>query len=866
MKKIYGIIILLAVLNLQAAYITNLETTVQQPDGKVLQLFASGDEFYNWLHDENGYTIIQSQTDGYFYYAQSNGDILEPSQHKVLAIDPASIGLKPYLKFSADHIKQRRESMNIPLRDDVRPLSRDLMNNLAIYIRFSDQEEFDEPRAFFEQKFNETDPEAVSLRNYYTEVSYDQLDLVTNHFPESPMDISISYQDEHPRAYFLPYNAATNPQGYQYWEKTEREHQLLADAVNFVADQVPEELNIDRNDDGYVDNVCFIIRGVHSAWADLLWAHRWALWNNNVFINGLQVWDYTFQPENQNTVRVLAHEMFHALGAPDLYHYGFDGLSPAGPWDVMESGFVHMGSHMKMKYGGWIDEIPLITESGLYQLNPLYMEDNSCYRINSPNSTSEFFVLEYRKRDMSTFDRNVPGSGLLIYRINQNFDGNADGPPDEVYVYRKNGTITTNGNIIDAYFTLDEERTEINDLTNPSSFLSSGNSGGLNINSIGVAGETISFYVDMDLTNIPALCDIVFPEKDAILQVEDLLIEIDANDQYGNISSLDLYIDNVLVQEFTSPPYEYLWEMSDTDLGEHSIECVVENDLGLISGDIINISVIDPAFENWFNWYTDEPDYRAWGRGSIPIQVAVDYNLGDIEYYIKKVSLNIEEDPYGSAPIPGEVFCQIVEMDDSGITENVLYDAGSFVTPMDGRYVHDVYSDVTVSGRIAVTMDISSYQNILFDSEGVTGHSWLTEPDRPWVDALSRGVLGAADIGIMLSTDLTDAGEIVIPSGTKLYKNYPNPFNPVTTISFSLSSENLQNTELIIYNVKGQEIISFDHDKLIQLNGEETGNGNLYSVTWNGSDNTGRSVPSGVYFYKLQSGSDRITRKMVLMK
>jgi len=857
MKTIFALIILFFVWNLQAAYIANIETTVNQPDGTELHLYASGDEFYNWLHDENGYTIIQSETDGYYYYAQKSGDLLEPSTHRVFTVDPVNIGLEPYLKLSAEHIQQKRESMSVPHRNDVRPLSRNLLNNLAIYIRFSDQEEFEESRAFFDQKFNDTELGSISLRNYYTEVSYDQLDLITNHFPESPMDISISYQDEHPRSYFLPYNNVTNPDGYQYWERTEREHQLLADAVNFVSDQVSEELNIDQNNDGFVDNVCFIIRGVHSAWADLLWAHRWALYGNNAFINGLQVWDYTFQPENQNTVRVLAHEMFHALGAPDLYHYGFDGLSPAGPWDVMESGFVHMGSHMKMKYGGWIDEIPEITESGLYQLNPLYMEGNNCFRIESPNSTNEFFVVEYRKRDIDTFDRNVPGSGLLVYRINDNLNGNAEGPPDEVYIYRKNGTTTTNGNVIKAHFTLEEERTEINDLTNPSSFLSSGNSGGLNIHSIGEAGETISFYLDMDPASIPPLCDIISPVEDAILEVEDIMIEIGAEDQYSNITNLEIYIDEVLAAELSAPPYEYLWVIDDTYLGDHTIEAIAVNDIGLISGDVINIRIIDPTENNWFEWYTDVPDYRAWGRGSIPIKVAVDFNLGDIEYYIKKVSLNIEEDPYGTAPIPGEVFCEIVEVDDYGITENVLYDAGSFFTPMNGRYTHDVYSDITVSGRIAVTMDISSYQNILFDSEGVTGHSWLTEPDRPWVDALSRGVLGAADIGIMLSTDATDAGEIVIPNNTILFNNYPNPFNPITTISFSLSEEHINDTKLVIYNLKGQRIKQFE------IRNEKSG---INKVIWDGKDNDNKSVPSGLYFYKLSAGKHAQTKKMILLR
>ena len=58
------------------------------------------------------------------------------------------------------------------------------------------------------------------------------------------------------------------------------------------------------------------------------------------------MYDYTFQPETQVNVKTLCHEMFHALGAPDLYHYDDNGLniSPAGSWDLMESGGGHMGA------------------------------------------------------------------------------------------------------------------------------------------------------------------------------------------------------------------------------------------------------------------------------------------------------------------------------------------------------------------------------------------------------------------------------------------------------------------------------------------------------------------------------------------
>ncbi|MBU2447466.1 MAG: hypothetical protein KJ666_18085 [Bacteroidetes bacterium] len=198
--------------------------------------------------------------------------------------------------------------------------------------------------------------------------------------------------------------------------------------------------------------------------------------------------------------------MFHSLGSPDLYHYSFDGLQPVYKWDIMEWNLnppQHMGAYMKFRYGSWISSIPVIATSGNYSLNSLTSSSNNCYRINSPNSSSEYFILEYRRRS-GTFENSLPGDGLLVYRINTSRDGlgNSNGPPDEVYIYRPNGTTSSNGNPSNANFSSDVGRTSITDISNPSSFLSNGNSGGLNISNIGSIGNSISFIVTIPGSSI----------------------------------------------------------------------------------------------------------------------------------------------------------------------------------------------------------------------------------------------------------------------------------------------------------------------------------------------------------------------------
>ena len=318
----------------------------------------------------------------------------------------------------------------------------------------------------------------------------------------------------------------------------------MRDAITWInaTSAVPAGLNIDTDNDGNVDNVCFFIKGNSGAWADLLWAHRWALYTYNVQINGKSVWDYTFQPENQVGVTTLCHEMFHTLGAPDLYHYYNDThISPAGYWDLMESGSGHMTAYMKWKYSDqtWISSIPEITTSGTYTLNPITSATNNCFKIKSPNSTNEYFVVEYRQKT-GTFEGNVPGSGLIVYRINPLYDGNADGPPDELYIYRPNGTLSDNGSPNSAHLSAGSGRTEINDATNPSSFLSSGSAGGLDIWGVTAAGSTISFNVGL---------------------INTYSVDLDANPTGGGtLTGAGTYFlnDNVTITATPSPSYDFV--------------------------------------------------------------------------------------------------------------------------------------------------------------------------------------------------------------------------------------------------------------------------------------------------------------------
>jgi len=90
---------------------------------------------------------------------------------------------------------------------------------------------------------------------------------------------------------------------------------------------------------------------------------------------------------------------------------------------------------------------------------------------------------------------------------------------------------------------------------------------------------------------------------------------------------------------------------------------------------------------------------------------------------------------------------------------------------------------------------------------------------------------------------------------TSISGNFPNPFNPSTTIEFNLAKASF--TRLEIYNVKGQLVRTLAREEL------RTGK---YELVWNGRDDTGCEVSSGIYFVKLSHDGKSYSRKMMLMK
>ena len=120
-----------------------------------------------------------------------------------------------------------------------------------------------------------------------------------------------------------------------------------------------------------------------------------------------------------------------------------------------------------------------------------------------------------------------------------------------------------------------------------------------------------------------------------------------------------------------------------------------------------------------------------------------------------------------------------------------------------------------------------------------------------------------ADMGAFYFNQNSSINEELIMNNERIeISNYPNPFSSSTTISFNLTAEDTKGAEIEIYNIKGQKVRTLECVNYVDAKATES----LSHIVWDGKDDSGKPVNSGIYFYKLKSGKFSSTKKMILIR
>lgn len=281
--------------------------------------------------------------------------------------------------------------------------------------------------------------------------------------------------------------------------------------------------------------------------------------------------------------------------------------------------------------------------------------------------------------------------------------------------------------------------------------------------------------------------------------------------------------------------------------------------------------------------YGFEPDYQNWSSAQLNQQYIDQWHRSSARNNTPGGSWSMKFGGQGSAQYGASTYGALISPEISVSSNSVLrfwhwmdaenhdsyadraWDGGNVqmsvnggtwntITPV-GGYPHTIYSNPAspfsagtpvFSGSFGWTEAVFMLGNVsgtaqfrfVFGSDGyVGGEGWYVDDVRVEADATSN----------------TD--DLLVPTSLTLLQNYPNPFNPNTNIGFYLPKAG--KIRLSIYNLKGQLVRNLVDSEL------PAGSSVL---PWDGKDNRGNAVASGIYSYRLQSENQTISKKMILLK
>jgi len=664
-----------------------------------------------------------------------------------------------------------------------------------------------------------------TMSDYFDEVSYGQLNLTGTVFGVFTADQNMSYYEGDGNGFdgTFPMNA----------KGLVSEIVGKADAtVNYglYDNDGPDGIANSGDDDGYADAVAIIFAGTGPDWdseSSNIWPHQSSLGtsveftSNDISTSGgfIKVSTYFICPELAGTggganqirdIGVFVHEFGHVLGMPDFYDRtdaseapDFNDSEGIGEWCLMGTGSwggdgshdetpAHMSAWCKIQLG-WITPT-LITQPVSGQSIKKVETNKEVYKMwEDPYALSRYYLVENRQR--TGFDKDLNGTGLLIYHVDEN---------------RRWGQ-----------------------------------------NIFGYTGG----FVNDDETH--KMVDV--EEADGFAHLDNGSNRGDSGDPFPGSSN------NTTFSDATAPSAKDYNNMA-TGISVTNISASASTMMAdfMPRGTPGYAIFYDTAGLSGWGWGYAEPD-TSWG--GVHFQATHSGELRALDIGFKTAGTEYEIKVYESfdGNYPGGEIGSLGGPAKDGIYNN---QPGKLLVSTSGTVEESGWHTLDLPGGINISENQEFFVSIRILNQA---YAVFYDPYSPITNRSyfsGDGSYFFADIGNwgninirarIYNEALNELGVVdhngTIPLEFTLYENYPNPFNPSTTMHYYLPVKS--NVVLTIYDILGHEVVEL-------VNRSEFAG--YKSVFWNGKNSNGQQVSGGVYLYNIQMDGVSYTNKMVLLK
>ncbi|WP_350335228.1 M6 family metalloprotease domain-containing protein [Coralliovum pocilloporae] len=366
---------------------------------------------------------------------------------------------------------------------------------LVLLVDFSDHPASQSQAHYSNMLFSQGTYPTGSMRDYYREASYNQLD-VTGEVSGTGGPTAGWYRAPQTKAYYTnnDFGFGSYPQNAQ---------KLVEDVVDLAAPHV-NFADYDNDGDGVVDALVIIVAGSGGEATGNkgdVWSHKWSITPR--VKDGVRIQSYFMAPED-GRVGVMSHELGHLLMKwPDLYDTDYSSRG-TGRWDLMAGGSWNNGGNTPAHptawcklQAGWISPSTVTGAAQDVTIQP-YNANGDVYKLPIGGANSkEYFLVSNRQR--SGFDSHIPGEGCLIEHVDDNQSNNTDEDHYLVDIEQADGrrdlnTNANSGDAEDVYPTASNNRFDGASTPNSNSY--NGTASNISITNIQRAGNTITARID----------------------------------------------------------------------------------------------------------------------------------------------------------------------------------------------------------------------------------------------------------------------------------------------------------------------------------------------------------------------------------